>query len=358
MLKKYHHQTASAEQKAFVNWYYQSFENSPDYLADKTKEEKSLIRDRIRRGVQLERPSNVYFLNKFAKWSCAAAAAIVVIFAGLYFFRDRVPEVQDLVITHMPAIDKAILTSGDGKVTAIADQGEVLNSSLDAGLTDRNTKFNYLSIEIPKGCKYHFKLEDGTEVWLNPGSKMHIPLDYGKNNRIVSLWGEAYFVVQHMKDLPFHVKTDGMDIKDIGTEFKVRAYPSQNVSVTLAKGSIVVYDSASKKNFSLDDMGEQVLLDLGNKTSRMLQVDTAFATSLRNNLFYFDHSSIDQVIQEISRWYNVDFKLDGYFNDIFFSGSIRRDSKLNEVLRILELSNLRCTLRDSTIVLSPIRPAR
>lgn len=355
LLKKYLSGTVTDQEKGFVQWYYQSFERTPDFLASKTKAEKEIIKDRIRAQVPLGKKAPVFPLRKIATW--AAAAAVILLITGLLFLDNKQSENKN-VISHLPAIDKAILTQGSGQITAIGGQGDLLDNRLAGGPATGANKYNFISLEIPKGCKYHFKLEDGTEVWLNPGSKMHIPLDYGKNNRTVSLWGEAYFSVVHKANLPFHVLTPGLNIKDIGTEFKVRAYPFQKTTVTLAKGSITVYDSINNRNFSLDDIGEQVLLDPESKTSRLLQVDTAFATSLKNNLFYFDHASIDQVVQEISQWYNVEFELKGSFHDIFFTGSIRRDSRLQEVLKILQLSNLNYEWKDDVIVLSASNLAR
>jgi len=377
LLKKYLQGRATEKQQDFVEWYYQSFESDPNFLVGKSLEEKQQIRARMlskmqgqldleaEKGFSSNENRPVPSISKSPKvkilgWPTGVAAAAVVILALGYVFLFKSQQVKThlVVKSHSPAIEKAIVTTQDGAIRAVGDQGATLRRRIEKSLVSNTTKYNFISIEIPKGCKYHFKLEDGTEVWLNPGSKMHIPLDYGKTNRTVSLWGEGYFIVRHMDSLPFHVLTEGLNIRDIGTEFKVRAYPAQRTTVTLAKGSVVVYDSVSQKNFPLDDMGEQIQLDPVSKKTTLLKVDTAFATCLKNNLFYFDHASIDQVTQEISQWYDVDFKLEGYFNDLSFTGSIRRDSQLQDVLKILELSNLNYTMQGDVVLLTPGKFAR
>ena len=366
LLKKYRQGTATEKQQDFVEWYYQSFESDPNYLGGKSFEEKEQIRMRMQRRIHSElslegaesKSAPKPAMIKFLKWAAAAAAVIIMAIGGVYVYKGQKVEQPRTAKTHMPAIEKAILTTQDGTVSALMDPEIPLHHRIEKNLSGNTAKYDFISIEIPNGCKYHFNLEDGTEVWLNPGSKMHIPLDYGKTDRTVSLWGEGYFIVRHMDSLPFHVLTEGLNIRDIGTEFKVRAYPEQKTTVTLAKGSVVVYDSITRQNFPLDDMGEQIQVDPVSKKTTLLTVDTAFATCIKNNLFYFDHASIDQVTQEVSKWYNVSFKLEGYFNDLSFTGSIRRDSQLQDVLKILELSNLNYTMQGDVVVLSAGKFAR
>jgi ferric-dicitrate binding protein FerR (iron transport regulator) len=366
LLKKYVQKKGSEKQQDFVQWYYQSFESDPDYLAGKSSDEKEQIRarvlNRMKAQLQMEgaapQESSPLRTVKVFGWAAGIAAAAVLAVGVVYFYNDQATRAPEVVKSHMPAIEKAIVTAQDGTVHAIAGQGGNDQKRIVKDLATNTAKFDFISIEIPNGCKYHFNLEDGTEVWLNPGSKMHIPLDYGKTNRTVSLWGEAYFIVHHMDKLPFHVQTEGLDIRDIGTEFKVRAYAEQKTTVTLAKGSVVVYDSVTQKHFPLDDMGEQIQVDPVSKKTTLVTVDTAFATCIKNNLFYFDHASIDQVTQEISKWYDITFKLEGYFNDLSFTGSIRRDSQLKDVLKILELSNLNYTMQGDVVVLAPGKFAR
>ena len=42
-------------------------------------------------------------------------------------------------------------------------------------------------------CAHLFNLPDGTVVYLNSGSILSYPLPYDKNERVVTLTGEAYF---------------------------------------------------------------------------------------------------------------------------------------------------------------------
>lgn len=101
------------------------------------------------------------------------------------------------------------------------------------------TKDNFSEIEVPRGARATFTLLDGTRVTLNAGSKLRYNSRYGINDRIVELSGEGYFKVAKDKSRPFIVNTTHMSVKALGTEFNVKAYPSdKTIETTLVEGSV------------------------------------------------------------------------------------------------------------------------
>ena len=48
---------------------------------------------------------------------------------------------------------------------------------------------------------------------------------------------------------------------------------------------------------------------------------------------------IEDIMREISRWYNIDVKYEGKITSEVFYGRVARNMNINEVLRILERSN-------------------
>jgi transmembrane sensor len=96
-------------------------------------------------------------------------------------------------------------------------------------------------INVPLGSKSRIVLPDCTEVWLNAGSKLSYSMSYGKKLREVNLVGEGYFKVAKMHEKPFIVHTSKANIKALGTEFNVKAYPDENIIETiLVKGKVEV----------------------------------------------------------------------------------------------------------------------
>lgn len=105
----------------------------------------------------------------------------------------------------------------------------------------KNQQVKQNIVSTKNGSKSKIELPDGTQVWLNAGSKLIYDENYGKQYRKLQLVGEAYFDVVHNAEMPFIVKTGAMNIKVLGTAFNVRSYPDDATSeATLIRGSIEV----------------------------------------------------------------------------------------------------------------------
>lgn len=105
----------------------------------------------------------------------------------------------------------------------------------------------YVVVSAPAG-KGIVKLDlpDHSEVWLEPGTTVRYPKDYGNADRQIELTaGMAFFSVQKNAQLPFLVKTSyGVQTKVLGTEFTVKAYThAKEVQVMVSSGIVQVTDS-------------------------------------------------------------------------------------------------------------------
>jgi len=100
---------------------------------------------------------------------------------------------------------------------------------------------NPFSFEVPYGSKATVQLPDGSKVELNAGSKLVCKEGFGKTHRMLNLVGEGYFKVAKNRNLPFVVHAGNLDVKALGTEFNVKAYPEdKNIVAILIHGSIQV----------------------------------------------------------------------------------------------------------------------
>jgi len=100
------------------------------------------------------------------------------------------------------------------------------------------------TVTTPYGARTSFKLPDGSEVWLNSGSKISFPKQYGKV-RNVELLGEAYFEI--VKDgKPFVVKTNLGTVEVMGTSFDAKAYADEPFETTLVEGSVKVCNNTNQ----------------------------------------------------------------------------------------------------------------
>jgi transmembrane sensor len=95
-------------------------------------------------------------------------------------------------------------------------------------------------IITPKNGLSKIQLPDGTQVWLNAGSKLVYDANtYGAEFRKVSLVGEGFFNVVKDPKHPFIVTTSTISIRVLGTEFNLRSYANDITSeASLVRGRI------------------------------------------------------------------------------------------------------------------------
>jgi len=58
----------------------------------------------------------------------------------------------------------------------------------------------------------------------------------------------------------------------------------------------------------------------------------------KNNLFVFKDESLEQIMTEIARWYNIDVVFEGQVSSSPFEGSISKFKTISEILRKFELT--------------------
>lgn len=109
-----------------------------------------------------------------------------------------------------------------------------------AGRSSGPAVMAWKTITTEAGMRTKMTLPDGTIIWLNAGSTLKYPAQLS-GKREVYLKGEAYFDVKHNPRNPFIVHAKKMDVKVLGTELDIRAYPDEPFTETsLLQGSVEV----------------------------------------------------------------------------------------------------------------------
>ncbi|MCK5822077.1 MAG: FecR domain-containing protein [Bacteroidales bacterium] len=89
-----------------------------------------------------------------------------------------------------------------------------------------------------------YLLPDGSEVFLTYGSKLKYSRNFNKEQRIVELFGEAYFNVTSNPKDPFIVDTGEAKARVTGTSFLVSAQDrNEEVAVQVKAGKVLFYNS-------------------------------------------------------------------------------------------------------------------
>lgn len=131
------------------------------------------------------------------------------------------------------------------------------------------------------------------------------------------------------------MQTGDLMIQVLGTGFNVDAYQgSDPVKVTLLKGSIKLF---SKNANSLLKPGQQASVKEQISISNNVDLDDVLAW--KNNKFIFDNSSIQQIMRQLERWYDIEVVYQGTPTTEAFMGSVSRDVRLSQILSLLSETN-------------------
>jgi ferric-dicitrate binding protein FerR (iron transport regulator) len=186
-------------------------------------------------------------------------------------------------------------------------------------------------------------LSDGTRVWLNAGSSLTYPVVFTGTQRKVIMSGESYFEVADNAARPFIVKKGDNEVTVLGTHFNVNAYDDEQViKVTLLEGSVKVSQLATKEA-RLVSPGQQVYITESPGTRPKMELrknaDIEKEMAWKNGIFNFDQEPITEIMLQLTRWYDADISYEGGIPEDLFSGIIKRDKNVSQVLKLLEKTN-------------------
>ncbi|WP_442588807.1 FecR family protein [Pedobacter sp. AW31-3R] len=306
----------------------------------------------------------------------AAAAVVLVAFStALYVYTSNNPEPASIRFAQQdlaPGSNKATLTLADGRKINLnaAGNGELAKQSgisitktktgellytVTAPAGPKNTDTTvpeYNTITTPRGGEYRVNLPDGTSVWLNAASSLKFPVQFMKNERRVSLNGEAYFeVAKAVKQqvvhgrlqevrTPFIVKTDRQEVQVLGTHFNVNAYANETTfKTTLLEGLVNVslpgtLQDVQPKAYYLQP-GQQAILK-GN-IIKVTTADTEEAMAWKNGIFLFNGQDLEGIMKQVERWYDVEVVFENNtLKRQTFTGTLSRFKNISQLLEVLE----------------------
>jgi ferric-dicitrate binding protein FerR (iron transport regulator) len=191
-------------------------------------------------------------------------------------------------------------------------------------------------VSAPIGHISKCKLPDGTEVWVNSGSKVtYSSSGFAGKTREVQLDGEAFFEVAKNGKMPFYVRTSLIDVKVTGTSFNVKAFSDSNSFETvLSEGSIELEFAGEHDNQTVKlKPDERAIFNAGQKELLVQNVDARIYSAWRNGQIIFQDATLSDLIKELERIYDVKFKLnDPSLGSYRFRGAFSYDNNLIEAL--------------------------
>lgn len=243
----------------------------------------------------------------------AAAAAIVIATIALFVSNPFVQQREDTVVQHQAVDDHGVISSGDLLKTKTV-------------------------------------LADGTVVWLHHDSQISFaPESFGKQDREITLTGEAFFEVTTNEQLPFIVHAGAVVVQVKGTAFNVKAYPGNaTVETVLVSGTVEVYERHNPEKKVTLQPNEKIVVPLlrqegtpwDYRISRLEKSDNQplDETIWVANSLSFDNESLETLAPRLESWYNISIRFtDEDVKQLRFSAVIV-DETLNQTLDAMKLS--------------------
>lgn len=195
------------------------------------------------------------------------------------------------------------------------------------------------------------RLDDGTQIVVAAQSTLRYPATQTGATRDVEVSGEAYFEVAHDDRRPFVVHANGLTIRDLGTVFDVRAYPSDpRVRVVVAEGRVAVH---AARDARIVDRGHLAQWDSSGAVT-MRKVDPLRFVAWTTGTLAFDATPLGDVAKDLTRWYGATVILgDSSLARRDFTGSFDRESLTDALAIIARGTRTRLAWRGDTAVLVP-----
>lgn len=327
-------------------------ENWKRYCTQSTLFDKSQAEAKLEEQIHKECRRNLF--HKIYRYAALIAIPVLLVTGALYYYditttakkNARMAILANQEMHIMPGSKKALLQLSDGTIINLI-QKDVIKISEDDG-TNIETQHEALqykpakgkssralrnSLTIPHGGEYSIVLSDGTVVHLNAMSKLKFPTHFSMTSRVVELEGEAYFDVKK-NGSPFIIKTQGVQIRVLGTSFNVCAYKGKPVQTTLVRGSIEI---STPMETTLLKPSQQATIDLKDKKIEIKSIDAVSATSWNTGRLYFKDERLQDIMTVLSRWYNINVSYeDKDIKDICFGCFVDRYKEIAPFLKLLE----------------------
>lgn len=204
--------------------------------------------------------------------------------------------------------------------------------------TPKEKEIRYSEITVPFGQMSQLTLSDGTKIWLNSGTTLRYPEQFGKNSRSVFFNGEAYFEVAKIPSKPFTVNTSDMKVEVLGTSFNLIAYQEDAAtSVTMVEGKVAVQNSDSK-TIALLSPGQMATKNKNETNLNIQNVKTDFYSAWIAGKIFFDDEPLDQIAVKLERWFNVEIAFSSeHLKSLRFTGTILKNKPVDQIMQALEL---------------------
>jgi ferric-dicitrate binding protein FerR (iron transport regulator) len=186
-----------------------------------------------------------------------------------------------------------------------------------------------------KGEKREIELNDGSKIFLNSGSTITYPENF-KEDRRITLEGEAFFKVAPNPEKPFRIKSGTIETKVLGTSFNINAYAKGREKISVNSGIVqVTYGNNSSQKVTLTKNMQLSFFE--DNLPAITEMNSDNYNAWTNNIIVLDKTSLGETAKILENWYDVDIEFaDPSLKELTISGKFKEE-KLETVLKSIAL---------------------
>lgn len=230
--------------------------------------------------------------------------------------------------------ERQVKIEGEDAEIKYNSTGSVIINNEEMSQPDVNesvAKPTYNQLHVPYGKRASLILADGTSLWVNAGTTVIYPTVFPDHKREIYVDGEVYAEVKRDESRPFLVKTDKLEIYVLGTSFNVSAYKEDTYrKVVLVNGSVDIRLNGESRRLSPNQ-----LYTYTGQVSSVETVDAEMYTSWRDGIYIFRDEPIENILQQLARYYNVTMIFPSQPSGTLCSGKLELKDDLSHLLNNL-----------------------
>jgi hypothetical protein len=298
-------------------------------------------------------------LRRSIKVGLSIAASVSLLIGIVWYSKQAKNEIENDYLSMLENIRQTNIQSNDvqlilsneenimidGKETSIEynEDGSVkINSEEEIRAEEKVNKaanassvkaFNQLIVPVGKRSKITFR--DGTNLWINSGSKVIYPESFDGEKREIFVEGEVFLDVARDPAKPFIVKTRQLDVTVLGTQFNVSAYETdERMQVVLVEGKVEIQTQEKRKH----ELSPNELFSFNTSTheNKITHVDVNDYIAWKDGYYQFQKQKMNIVLRKISEFYGVNITWSEQLKDLSCSGKLDLKEDINEVFNSLK----------------------
>lgn len=304
----------------------------------------------------------------FVYWSASAAVAAIFLFLFITNeWRIKDNRLEQIAVamkeSSVETEDIQLILSGDKTVKV--DKGSVVAYNANGVVSINEQQVEHVQVNednsdgynrliVPKGKYTRLVLSDGTQMYVNAGTKVVYPRTFNKKSREIYVDGEVFLDVTPNKKVPFVVQTAGFDVQVLGTAFDINAYSdtSKDAEVVLLRGKVNVKSKSGKELVLTPDNKATILSDGKMQKSYVNAEEYVLWTK---GMLSINNEPLNAVLAKLNRYYGIEINCSREISQVRISGTINLKCEIHETLkRISVASDFTLIKQGNTYILKPL----